>query len=156
MTFKDPVKLPLFLPSDDNEFSADYAGVPDDSIPFEPSNNDDDDFVLDNSIFDIQPSPFADEDDKAAEDEGVPLESQPTKATMKPWLRSPSLLSSTPPARRLALKETSVAVSNRKTQEPAIPIKVPEPTQADPFADDLAELEAWLHSSAVELVDHVD
>ncbi len=156
MTFKDPVKAPLFLPSDDNELSEDYAEVPDDSVPFEPCNNDDDDFVLDDSIFDIQPSPFADEDDKATEDEGVPLESQPTKATMKPWLRSPSLLSSAPPTRRPALKETSTAVPDRKTQEPAVPIKVPEPTQADPFADDLAELEAWLHSSAVELVDHVD
>lgn len=152
MTFKDPVERPLFLSFDD---TADYADVPDNSVP-RACNNDYDHFLLDDSIFDIQPPPFTDDTGKDSEGEGVPLESQPTRLIMKPWLGSTSLLSSASLTGLPPSKETSAALPACETHDTARLTEDQEPARVDPFADDLAELEAWLHSSAVELVDHVD
>ena len=147
--------MPLFLPtSDDIGFLDDYAENSANCAP-PKSNLEAYDFELDNSIFDIRsPSP------SSPAVRSMSTEASTSTQSVEPAVRTASLklCDSQRP-----LQETNIHLNASMSKSRIEPAQQSsklglsqDPPQADPFQDDLAELEAWLASDAVVIVDHLD
>lgn len=162
VTFKD--RQPLFYPASDSEDGElDLKGGTQGSSAtlIRPCYSDADEFEIDQSMFDIEPgsnSPVFRGPPKEAPDCAYSKSPSQSDFGIRELVHPESPRKPSAAVVKAGARVPVSGIGMNRTQQVTVGLaNAPEdPVQDDPFQNDLAELEEWLQSDAVVIVDHLD